>query len=71
MEDKMKRKKVVVTIEGGIVQDVRFDNGIEIELHVVDTDIFEDPADVRRCKCGKIEKEHSHQIYRPQRGDKK
>lgn len=61
----MRPKKIIVIIEGGIVQDVQFDKGMDIELQVIDTDIFEDPSDLRMCKCKKIKKEHSHQIYRP------
>ena len=59
----MKNKRVVVTLQGGLVQAVKIPKGLNIEVHILDFDIFEDPQDPHKCKCKNTQGEHSHLIY--------
>lgn len=61
----MKNKRVIVTLQGGLVQEVNIPKGLQIEVHILDFDIFEDPQDSHKCNCKKNQGEHSHLIYGP------
>ncbi len=57
-----KKQKIIITVEGGVIQDVDIPTGVEIEVEVRDYDVegFEGGSGLKKDKAGN---EYIRSIY--------